>query len=177
MNENKFFQILGEAYQSRFEETVELIKKSGCDPLEAYSVATIWDFFPELTRLEKPLDKENFDVLYALAQDIDKLNFTWYGDTDLQKALKFFGTCASLHRKIDVKAFQERCNHKNIEFFEELVETVLHQRLLMFDDIIRCINEEDESGCINIERYQDGTTNVCFMPIVARSTYRTQWGD
>lgn len=147
MMTNKELDIIGEAYQRTYDERAKLLNYEDSDDvnhqLDILKIADTWIIYPGIEELVRKIpDKEVFELLLALAKDIDLLDdVRILADTNREKEalLKLMRVQDDLYQKINFTAFAKALNKEvtiNI-----LVKSILEIRLRLFDLIIRQVNE------------------------------------
>lgn len=172
---------MGEAHQNSFEEAMKLCRmNTDATWEEAWRISSLWDFFPYLTRIATPLQQEEFDLLYAVAEDVEHLYLFSSGLSEVEEVVNFFVSIDMLNKKIDLEDFQETLKRDSrklsengkisMECFRVLIKTLTEQRLNLINNTIMLIND-GESPRITVEEYIEDSPSTIYGDRVERSKY------
>lgn len=148
---NKELDIIGAAYQSGFDALVELLGETEDrhEKLRKIAVAETWIYFPGIRSLEATPNKEDFEVLFKIAEDIDKLSSICWSQSEEGQWKIFFALMevndklyCPLNRDLFLKWGRSARNvsvfGKNMRYYLDCMTSSL---LCAFDTLIRDINE------------------------------------
>ena len=142
---NKELKIVGQGYQLTFDERVENLSWISKSKMDTITIANTWQWFKieELTGCMP--NAETFDLLLALAKDIDRLD-------DMARELPFINEMErlyclmkqnpKLHKKIDLSAFATYMEKWNGNTITYVINWILEEEIKYFNHIIKEINNQ-----------------------------------
>lgn len=140
---NKELNIIGQAYQNAYDDLVKHLKLSGKSQSDICTIANTWQWF-KVEKLECMPNIETFELLLALAKDIDRLDdmsreFPLINEMD--RLYSIIKENPKLHKQIDLSAFatyMERWNG-NVTY---VINWILEEEVNFFNYIIKEINNQ-----------------------------------
>ena len=145
MMTNKEINILGQAYQNAYDERIENLKWIGKSQSDICTIANTWQWFDieELTGCMP--NSETFDLLLALAMDIDRLDdmareFPYI--KGMERLYSLMKENPKLHKKIDLSAFATYMEKWNETVIIYIINWLLEEEVKLFNHIIKEINNQ-----------------------------------
>ena len=166
---NKELDIIGQAYQNAYDERVENLKWIGKSHSDVYTIANTWQWF-KVEKLEGCMpNSETFDLLLALAKDIDKWddmsrNFPLINERERLYCL--MKQNPKLHKQIDLSAFATYMEKWDANTITYVINWILEEEVKFFNYIIQEINNQTfdyiskEDWMKNPYIYFDGVTDI-----------------
>ena len=142
---NKELNIIGQAYQNAYDELVEDLKWIGKSQSDVCTIANTWQWF-KIEKLEGCMPNgETFDLLLALAKDIDRLDdmsreFPLINEMD--RIYSIIKENPKLHKQIDLSAFATYMERWNGNVITHVINWVLEEEVNFFNYIIKEINNQ-----------------------------------
>lgn len=145
MMTDKELNIIGQGYQSTFDERVENLSWISKSKMDTITIANTWQWFKveELTGCMP--NSQTFDLLLALAKDIDRLD-------DMAREFPFINErerlyCLmkqnpKLHKQIDLSAFAKYMEKWNGNVITYVINWILEEEVNYFNRIIKEINNQ-----------------------------------
>ena len=102
------FDVIGQAYQNAYDELVEDLKWINKPMMDVHTIAQTWQWF-KIEKLEGCMPNgETFDLLLALAMDIDRLDdmareFPYIDE--MERLYQLMKQNPKLHKQIDLSQF------------------------------------------------------------------------
>lgn len=139
------FEIIGQAYQDAYDERLENLKWIGKSQNDICTIANTWQWFKveELTGCMP--NSETFDLLLALAMDIDRLD-------DMSRKLPYIDGMErlyclmkqnpKLHKQMDLSAFATYMENWNETVIIYVINWILEEEIKLFNHIIKEINNQ-----------------------------------
>ena len=144
MMTNKELNIIGQAYQNAYDELVEDLSWNGKSQSDVCTIANTWQWF-KVEKLEGCMPNgETFDLLLALAKDIDRLDdmsreFPLIKERD--RIFSIMKENPKLNKQINLSAFaiyMEKWNGT----VTHVINWILEEEVKFFNYIIKEINNQ-----------------------------------
>lgn len=140
---NRELDILGQAYQNAYDDLVKHLKVSGKSHSDICTIANTWQWF-KVEKLAYLPNNETFDLLLALAKDIDRLDdmsreFPLINERD--RLYSLMKENPKLHKQIDLSSFAEYMSNKNGNV-TYIINWILEEEVNFFNYIIKEINNQ-----------------------------------
>lgn len=141
---NKELNIIGQAYQNAYDDLVKHLKLSGKSHSDICTIANTWQWF-KVEKLECMPNIETFDLLLALAEDIDRLDdmsreFPFINERD--RLYSLMKENPKLHKQIDLSSFAEYMENWNGTVITYVLNWILEEEVKYFNYVIREINNQ-----------------------------------
>ena len=141
---NKELNIIGQAYQNAYDDLVKHLKLSGKSQSDICTIANTWQWF-KVEKLECMPNSETFDLLLALAKDIDRLDdmsreFPFINERD--RIYSLMKENPKLHKQIDLSSFAEYMENRNGTVTTYVLNWILEEEVKFFNYVIREINNQ-----------------------------------
>ena len=142
---NKELDIIGQGYQLTFDERVENLSWISKSKSDTITIANTWQWFKieELTGCMP--NSETFDLLLALAKDIDRLD-------DMVREMPFIDEMErlyclmkqnpKLHKQIDLSAFATYMEKWDANTIIYVINWILEEEIKYFNYVIKEINNK-----------------------------------
>ena len=142
---NTELNIIGQAYQNAYDELVEDLKWIGKSQSDVCTIANTWQWF-KVEKLDGCMpNRETFDLLLALAKDIDRLD-------DMAREFPFINErerlyCLmkqnpKLHKQIDLSAFAKEMENYGENMITYIINWILEEEIKYFNYVIKEINNQ-----------------------------------
>lgn len=142
---NNELGIIGQAYQNAYDELVEDLSWIGKSQSDICTIANTWQWF-KVEKLEGCMPNgETFDLLLALAMDIDRLDdmareFPLINGIDRLYCL--MKQNPKLHKKIDLSSFATHMEKWDEIVIIYVINWILEEEVKYFNHIIKEINNQ-----------------------------------
>lgn len=142
---NKELNIIGQAYQNAYDELVEDLKWIGKSQSDVCTIANTWQYF-KIEKLNGCMPNgETFDLLLALAKDIDRLDdmvreFPFINE--IERIYSLMKENPKLHKQIDLSSFAEYMENWNGTVITYVLNWILEEEVKYFNYVIREINNQ-----------------------------------
>lgn len=142
---DKELDIIGQAYQNAYDELVKHLKVSGKSHSDVCTIANTWQWF-KVEKLDGCMpNSETFDLLLALAKDIDRLDdmsreFPLINERD--RLYSLMKENPKLHKQIDLSSFAEYMGNRNGTVTIYVLNWILEEEVKFFNYVIREINNQ-----------------------------------
>lgn len=141
---NRELDIIGQAYQRAYDERIENLKWINKSEMDAHTIAQTWQWF-KVEKLEGCMPNgETFDLLLALAKDIDRLDdmsreFPLIKERD--RLYSLMKENPKLHKQIDLTAFATYMEKRdgNVTY---VINWIIEEEVKFFNYIIKEINNQ-----------------------------------
>lgn len=142
---NRELDILGQAYQNAYDELVEDLKWIGKSQSDVCTIANTWQWF-KIEKLEGYMPNgETFDLLLALAEDIDRLDDMSRGFpfiNEMDRLYSIMKENPKLHKQIDLSAFATYMERWNGNVITYVINWILEEEIKYFNYVIKEINNQ-----------------------------------
>lgn len=141
----KILDTIGQAYQTTYDERIENLKWIGKSQSDICTIANTWQWF-KIEKLEGCMpNSETFDLLLALAMDIDRLDdmareFPYIDG--MERLYSLMKENPKLHKKIDLSAFATHMEKWNETVIIYVINWILEEEVKYFNHIIKEINNQ-----------------------------------
>lgn len=142
---NQGLNVIGQAYQNAYDERLENLRWIGKSHSDVCTIANIWQWFnvEELTGCMP--NSQTFDLLLALAMDIDRLDdmareFPFINEMD--RLYSIMKENPKLHKQIDLSAFATYMERWNGNVITYVINWILEEEVNFFNYIIKEINNQ-----------------------------------
>ena len=139
------FEVIGQAYQNAYDERLENLKWINKSQNDICTIANTWQWFKveELTGCMP--NSQTFDLLLALAMDIDRLDdmcreFPFISETERLYCL--MKQNPKLHKQIDLSAFATYMEKWGGDVITYVLNWILEEEVKFFNHIIKEINNQ-----------------------------------
>ena len=145
MMTNKELNIVGQGYQSTFDERVENLSWISKSKMDTITIANTWQWF-KVEKLDGCMPNgETFDLLLCLAKDIDRLDdmvreFPFINEMD--RLYFLMKENPKLHKQIDLSSFAEYMENWNGTVITYVLNWILEEEVKYFNYVIREINNQ-----------------------------------
>lgn len=142
---NRELDILGRAYQNAYDERLENLKWIGKSQSDVCTIANTWQWF-KVEKLEGCMPNgETFELLLALARDIDRLDdmsrqFPLINERD--RIYSIMKQNPKLHKQIDLSAFATYMKKWDGNVITYVINWILEEEVKFFNYVIREINNQ-----------------------------------
>lgn len=142
---DKELNIIGQGYQSTFDELVENLSWISKSKMDTITIANTWQWF-KVEKLDGCMPNgETFDLLLALAKDIDRLD-------DMAREFPFINEVErlyclmkqndKLHKQIDLSAFAKHMENYGENMITYIINWILEEEIKYFNYVIKEINNQ-----------------------------------
>ena len=142
---DKELNIIGQGYQSTFDELVENLSWISKSKMDTITIANTWQWF-KVEKLDGCMPNgETFDLLLALAKDIDRLD-------DMAREFPFINEVErlyclmkqndKLHKQIDLSAFAKYMENYGENMITYIINWILEEEIKYFNYVIKEINNQ-----------------------------------
>ena len=145
MMTNKELEIIGQGYQLTFDEIVENLSWISKSKMDTVTIANTWQWF-KIEELKGCMpNSQTFDLLLALAKDIDRLDdmsreFPFINEMD--RLYSIMKENPKLHKQIDLSAFAEYMENWNGTVITYVLNWILEEEIKYFNYVIKEINNK-----------------------------------
>ena len=142
---NKELGIIGQAYQNAYDELVEDLSWIGKSQSDVCTIANTWQYF-KIEKLDGCMPNgETFDLLLALAKDIDRLDdmvreFPFINE--IERIYSLMKENPKLHKQIDLSSFAEYMENWDGTVITYVLNWILEEEVKYFNYVIREINNQ-----------------------------------
>ena len=141
---DKELNIIGQAYQNAYDELIENLKWIGKSQSDVCTIANTWQWC-KVEKLDGCMPNgETFDLLLALAKDIDILDdmsreFPFFNE--MEKLYCLMKENPKLHKQMDLSSFAEYMEkwNGNVTY---IINWILEEEVNFFNYIIKEINNQ-----------------------------------
>lgn len=137
--------IIGQAYQNAYDERIENLKWINKSEMDTHTIAQTWQWF-KIEELKGCMPNgETFDLLLALAMDIDRLDdmareFPFINE--IERLYSLMKENPKLHKQMDLSAFATYMEKWNGNVITYVINWILEREVKYFDYIIKEINNQ-----------------------------------
>jgi len=145
MMTDKELNIIGQGYQLTFDERVENLSWINKSKMDTITIANTWQWF-KIEKLDGCMPNgETFDLLLALAKDIDRLDnmsreFPFINERERLYCL--MKQNPKLHKQIDLSAFATYMENYGENMITYIINWILEEEIKYFNYVIKEINNK-----------------------------------